>query len=41
VRIWDVLNPERACERAAGTLGIQALGHFMGEGEKPIACVDP
>lgn len=38
VRIWDVLDPGRACERAAGSLGLQALGPYLGEGEDPIAC---
>jgi WD40 repeat protein/class 3 adenylate cyclase len=41
VRIWDVLNPTRACDRAEGTLGLDALGDFMGEGEEPVACGDP
>ncbi len=40
VRIWDVLNPVRACERAAGPLGIDALGAYLGEGEEPVACLD-
>ena len=38
VRIWDVLNPDRACERAAGTLGLAALGPFLGGVEEPLAC---
>ena len=38
VRIWDVLNPDRAGERAEGSLGLEALGAFLGEGEKPVAC---
>jgi WD40 repeat protein len=40
VRIWDVLNQDRACERAAGPLGLVSLGPFLGEGEEPIACAD-
>jgi WD40 repeat protein len=40
VRIWDVLDPERACSRAAGSLGLDALGEFLGAGEEPVACVD-
>ena len=39
VRIWDVLDPDRACERAEGSLGLDALGAFLGEGEEPVACV--
>ena len=38
VRIWDVLDPDRACERAKGSLGLDALGPFLGEGEEPAAC---
>jgi WD40 repeat protein len=38
VRIWDVLDLRRACERAAGTLGIESLGPFLGEGQDPLAC---
>ena len=38
VRIWDVLDLDRACERAAGTLGLAALGPFLGEDEEPVAC---
>jgi WD40 repeat protein len=38
VRIWDVLDPTRACERAQGSLGLDALGAFLGEGEEPVAC---
>jgi WD40 repeat protein len=37
VLVWDVLNLERACERAAGTLGLDALGPYLGD-EQPIAC---
>jgi hypothetical protein len=40
VRIWNVLNPDRACERAAGPLGLVSLGAFLGEGEEPIACAN-
>jgi WD40 repeat protein len=39
VRIWDVLNPDRACERAAGPHGLEALGAYLGAGEDPIVCV--
>jgi WD40 repeat protein/class 3 adenylate cyclase len=38
VRIWDELDPNRACERAKGSLGLDALGSFLGGGEKPVAC---
>jgi WD40 repeat protein len=38
VRIWDVLDPHRACERAEGSLGLDALGAFLGKGEEPVAC---
>ena len=37
VRIWDLLNLDRACERAAGMLGIESLGPYLGD-EVPIAC---
>jgi hypothetical protein len=37
VFVWDVLNLDRACERAAGTLGLEALGPYLGD-EQPIAC---
>ncbi|MGZ8630556.1 MAG: nSTAND1 domain-containing NTPase [Actinomycetota bacterium] len=40
VRIWDVLNRHAACDRAAGPLGLGALGAFLGEGEEPVGCVD-
>ena len=40
VRIWDVLNEDRACDRAAGPLGLEALGPFLGAGEEPLACLD-
>jgi WD40 repeat protein/class 3 adenylate cyclase len=39
VRIWDVLDADRACDRAAGSLGLAALGAYLGEGEEPVACV--
>jgi len=39
VRIWDVLDPDRACKRAEGSLGLDALGAFLGEGDEPVACV--
>jgi hypothetical protein len=39
VRIWDVLDPDRACERAEGLLGLDALGALLGEAEEPVACV--
>jgi hypothetical protein len=38
VRIWDVLDLGRACERAEGDRGLGALGDFLGEGEEPVAC---
>ncbi|MDQ4027647.1 MAG: WD40 repeat domain-containing protein, partial [Actinomycetota bacterium] len=40
VHIWDVLNPNRACERAAGPLGIASLEAFLGDGEARMACTD-
>jgi WD40 repeat protein len=39
VRIWDVLDPDRACERAAGPHGLEALGAYLGAGEEPLVCV--
>jgi len=38
VRGWDVLNQERACQRAEGPSGLGALGPYLGEGEDPMAC---
>jgi WD40 repeat protein/class 3 adenylate cyclase len=39
VRIWDVLDLKRACDRAKGSLGLDALGAYLDESEKPVACV--
>jgi len=38
VYIWDVLNEDRACERATGAAGLVSLAPYLGEGEEPIAC---
>lgn len=39
VRIWDVLDLARACDRAKGPNDLRAQVPYLGEGEKPHACL--
>ena len=38
VRIWDVLDLERACERVGASFIAESQRRFLGEGETPAGC---